>query len=121
MWDADDRPCTWPRSPGELAGATGWRGRDQVNLRNGVPPAETPITTVACAGTLLLEFGVLSQLTGDPPYGIVAEAAMEGLWSYRSKLGLLGTHLDVNTGRWVVPVWAAKAARSEESTNAHAP
>ena len=49
--------------------------RTQVNLRDGVPKGETSVTTVACAGTLLLEFGVLSELTGDPTYLVRVRAA----------------------------------------------
>ena len=36
-----------------------------INLRRGVSPTETPVTCTAAAGTLLLEFGLLSRLTGD--------------------------------------------------------
>jgi hypothetical protein len=35
-----------------------------VNLAKGQNPADTNVTCTACAGTLLLEFGVLSALTG---------------------------------------------------------
>lgn len=36
-----------------------------VNLAlGGVPPNETPVTCVATVGTLILEFGALSRLTG---------------------------------------------------------
>lgn len=36
-----------------------------INLAvGGVPPKETPITCVATIGTLILEFGALSRLTG---------------------------------------------------------
>ena len=34
----------------------------------GVPEGETRVTCTACAGTLLLEFGLLSRLTEDPEY-----------------------------------------------------
>ena len=34
----------------------------------GVLPEETRVTCTACAGTLLLEFGALSRLTGNPVY-----------------------------------------------------
>jgi hypothetical protein len=36
-----------------------------VNLMIGIPPNETDISCTACATTFLLEFGVLSRLTGD--------------------------------------------------------
>lgn len=34
----------------------------------GVVAGETRVTCTACAGTLLLEFGLLSRLTGKPIY-----------------------------------------------------
>ena len=36
-----------------------------VNLRHGVPPHETPVSATATGGTVLLEFGLLSHLSGD--------------------------------------------------------
>jgi len=41
-----------------------------VNLLHGVPENETSITCTACVGTFLLEFGVLSDLTGDERYRV---------------------------------------------------
>ena len=35
-----------------------------VNLRNGVPNGETPVTSTAGVGTVVIEFGALSRLTG---------------------------------------------------------
>jgi mannosidase alpha-like ER degradation enhancer 2 len=65
-----------------------------VNLRHGVPPGETPVTSLAGAGTHLLEFGVLSRLTGRPEYMSAARTAMRALWARRSALGLVGNHID---------------------------
>ncbi len=42
----------------------------QVNLRYGVPPQETEITSTAGAGTFILEFGLLSRLTGNNSYEV---------------------------------------------------
>jgi hypothetical protein len=39
-----------------------------VNLRSGVPRGESEIASTAGAGSLSLEFGVLTRLTGDPRY-----------------------------------------------------
>lgn len=39
-----------------------------VNLREGVPEGETPVTCTAGVGTYIVEFGTLSRLTGDPVY-----------------------------------------------------
>ena len=38
-----------------------------VNMAKGGEEGETRATCTACAGTLLLEFGLLSQLTGESP------------------------------------------------------
>jgi len=72
-----------------------------VNLANGVPHGETTITCTAGVGTFLVEFGSLSDLTGDPKYMEAANKAMDALWKYKSKVtGLLGNHLRVDTGLW---------------------
>ncbi|KAK9830164.1 hypothetical protein WJX72_010087 [[Myrmecia] bisecta] len=73
-----------------------------VNLRKGVPVRETRVTCTACAGTLLLEFGVLSRLTGNPKYEMYARNAAEQLHGMRSsQTGLLGNTLNVDTRGWV--------------------
>ena len=46
-----------------------------INLRRGVASTETPVTCTAAAGTLLLEFGLLSRLSGDPAFEAAAHAA----------------------------------------------
>ena len=51
-----------------------------VNLRRGRVRGDTRVTCVACAGTLLLEFGVLSRLTGDERYERYARRAVETIW-----------------------------------------
>lgn len=53
------------------------------------------------SGSLILEMGALSRLTGDPTYEYVAIRALRKLWSMRSSLNLLGTTLDVVTGDWI--------------------
>jgi hypothetical protein len=55
-------------------------------LEQGVVPGETRVTCTACAGTLLLEFGLLSRLTGDPTYEVKA------LFAARQIYGALDTH-----------------------------
>lgn len=59
------------------------------------------VTCTACAGTLLLEFGVLSRLTGDPRYEAAARRAVEAIFAMRSRRGLVGNTLDCDSGRWV--------------------
>lgn len=54
-----------------------------------------------CAGSLILEMGALTLLTGDPRYESVALRALRKLWSMQSSLKLFGTTLDVSTGKWI--------------------
>ena len=51
-----------------------------VNLKKGKVAGDTRTTCTACAGTLLLEFGVLSRLTGNGVYEEKAKRAMKTLW-----------------------------------------
>ena len=71
-----------------------------INLRSGKIPSETTDTCTACAGTMILEFGVLSRLTGNPIYEEKAKNAMRFLFSQRSDKGMVGTGLDTMTGVW---------------------
>jgi mannosidase alpha-like ER degradation enhancer 2 len=71
-----------------------------VNLRYGVNHLETPVTCTAGVGTFLLEFGTLSRLTGNPHYERAALKALKALWESRSALGLVGNHINVQTGVW---------------------
>ncbi|KAF9122761.1 alpha mannosidase-like protein [Mortierella sp. 14UC] len=73
----------------------------RVNLRKGVLRGETGETCVAGAGSLLLEFGVLSRLTGNSSYEAAAKKALLELWKRRSKIGLLGNTIDMKTGNWM--------------------
>ncbi|KAL4633973.1 hypothetical protein ACB092_04G162900 [Castanea dentata] len=72
-----------------------------INLKYGVMVNETTETSTSGCGSLILEMGALSQLTGDPTYEYVAIRALRKLWSMRSSLNLLGTTLDVVTGDWI--------------------
>ena len=71
-----------------------------VNLRRGVPPGETSVTSVACGGTLLMEMGLLSALTGNGTYYAAAKRSLKGIWDRRSAIGLVGMHIDIETGAW---------------------
>jgi len=71
-----------------------------INLQKGVMPNETTITATACAGTFGLEFGVLSKLTGDQRFIDTAKNAVRAVWKRRSSLGLVGNHIDIQTGYW---------------------
>ncbi|MFI0453939.1 glycoside hydrolase family 47 protein [Actinomadura sp. 6N118] len=56
---------------------------------------------LAEVGTIITEFGTLSRLTGDPKYYRAAKRAMKAVIDRRSELDLLGTEINVETGRWV--------------------
>lgn len=71
-----------------------------VNLLYGVDEHESKITSTAGGGTLTLEFGVLSRLTNDPIFEQVTKNAVRGIWARRSKLNLVGAHINVFTGEW---------------------
>ncbi|CAG8493880.1 12712_t:CDS:10 [Ambispora gerdemannii] len=73
----------------------------RVNLKYGVPQDETHETCTAGAGTLILEFGVLSRLTNDSRFENAARASLFGLWNRRSNLDLLGNVIDIQTGQWI--------------------
>ena len=66
-----------------------------VNLRHGVPPAESKLTSLAGAGSHLIEFTALSRLTGQSKYERTARAAMRAIWGRRSAIGLVGNHINI--------------------------
>ncbi|KAF1708122.1 glycoside hydrolase family 47 protein [Pseudoxanthomonas sacheonensis] len=72
-----------------------------VNLRTG--KVRGTISNPAETGTLLLEFGTLSKLTGDPVYYDKAKRALVETFNRRSKIGLVGLSIDVQTGEWTNP------------------
>src|SRR5712692_7817364 len=69
-----------------------------VNLRTG--KTRGPETNPAEVGTLILEFGTLSKLTGKPQYLDKARHALLELYRRRSKIGLVGEGINVETGNW---------------------
>lgn len=95
----------------------------RVNLRNGVPfyerspmnfdpevgqcdanqkgTAEVTETCSAGAGSLVLELTVLSRLTGDGRFEDLAKRAFWAIWNRRSAIGLIGTGIDAENGKWV--------------------
>ncbi|KAA8542625.1 hypothetical protein F0562_023777 [Nyssa sinensis] len=72
-----------------------------INLKYGVMENETTETSTSGCGSLILEMGALSRLTGDPRFESAALRALRKLWSMRSSLNLLGTTLDVASGEWI--------------------
>ncbi|KAM6344219.1 ER degradation-enhancing alpha-mannosidase-like protein 1 isoform 9-T10 [Alca torda] len=74
----------------------------RVNLKKGVPPDSNNETCTAGAGSLLVEFGILSRLLGDSTFEWVARRAVKALWNLRSNnTGLLGNVVNIQTGHWV--------------------
>lgn len=95
----------------------------RVNLRHGIPfyrnspfnqgagvdapdPDEAPEVTETCsagAGSLVLEFTVLSRLTSDPRFEQLAKRAFWAVWDRRSAIGLIGAGVDAENGQWIGP------------------
>lgn len=77
----------------------------RVHLREGVPNSTLchwcRTETCPAGASLLLEFGILSRITGDFRYETAAKNAIEALWSLRGKTGLLGNVIDVETAEWL--------------------
>lgn len=59
------------------------------------------INNPAEIGTLMMEFGKLSKLTGDYSYYKAAKKAIMKVYAKRSTLNLVGEQIDVTNGRWV--------------------
>ncbi|KHN98910.1 Glycoside hydrolase, family 47 [Metarhizium album ARSEF 1941] len=94
----------------------------RVNLRTGIPfyansplhrgadkteqgPRQLEVTETcsAGAGSLTLEFTVLSRLTGDPRFENAAKRAFWEVWRRRSEIGLIGNGIDAERGLWTGP------------------
>ena len=93
----------------------------RVNLRHGIPfyvnsplhetnldgassfegPAEITETCSAGAGSLVLEFTVLSRLTDDQRFEQLAKRAFWAVWYRRSDIGLIGAGVDAEQGKWI--------------------
>ena len=69
-----------------------------VNLRTG--KTRGAVTNPAETGTLLLEFGTLSKLSGNPVFYAKAKRALVETFKRRSKIGLVGAGINVETGQW---------------------
>ncbi|GMR45506.1 hypothetical protein PMAYCL1PPCAC_15701, partial [Pristionchus mayeri] len=73
----------------------------RVNLQRGVLPGTINETCTAGAGSLILEFGLLSKLTDDPIYASLARRINGKLWKMRNEqTGLLGNVVDIQSGTW---------------------
>jgi mannosidase alpha-like ER degradation enhancer 2 len=69
-----------------------------INLKTG--KTSGVVSNPAEIGTLLVEFGTLSKLTGNPVYYNKAKKALVKLYNRRSKIGLVGSTINVDTGKW---------------------
>ncbi|HEU0252726.1 MAG TPA: glycoside hydrolase family 47 protein [Pyrinomonadaceae bacterium] len=69
-----------------------------VNLKTG--KVSKPVSNPAETGTLIIEFGTLSKLTGKPIYFEKAKRALVETYNRRSKIGLVGEWINVETGEW---------------------
>jgi ER degradation enhancer, mannosidase alpha-like 2 len=72
-----------------------------VNLKTGA--VRGTVTNPAEIGTLLLEFGTLSKLTGKAIYYDKAKRALVELHNRRSPIGLVGSGINAETGAWTDP------------------
>ncbi|CDS95309.1 glycoside hydrolase family 47 protein [Sphingobacterium sp. UDSM-2020] len=70
-----------------------------VNLKTGAVSGE--ITNPCEIGSMLLEYGMLSKLTGNPIYYEKCKRGVVATFDRRSKIGLVGTEININTGEWV--------------------
>jgi ER degradation enhancer, mannosidase alpha-like 2 len=70
-----------------------------VNLRS--REVRDAVTNPAETGTLLLEFGTLSKLTGKPIFYEKAKRALVETYKRRSAIGLVGSIINVETGVWM--------------------
>lgn len=69
-----------------------------VNLKTRL--VRGPISNPAETGTLLIEFGTLSKLTARPIFYEKAKRALVETYRRRSRLGLVGEGINVDTGQW---------------------
>ncbi len=69
-----------------------------VNLKTG--KVRGNVTNPAEAGTLLIEFGTLSKLTHKTVFYEKAKRALVEIYNRRSPIGLVGTWINVETGKW---------------------
>lgn len=79
----------------------------RVNFQHGYVPIGNKHITETCssgAGSLLLEFGLLSRLTGDERFEKAARRAFFQIWARRSSKNLIGMSIDCVSGEWLSPI-----------------
>ncbi len=96
----------------ELADDLGTRLLPAFNSPTGMPYVFVNLKTGAVRGvesnpaeigSLLIEFGTLSKLTGKPAYYEKAKRALVAVYDRRSPLGLVGSSINIETGKWIDP------------------
>lgn len=70
-----------------------------VHLQTG--KTKDGINNPAEIGTLMMEFGMLSKITGDKKYYDAAKKGMMYVYHNKSILDLVGEQIDVETGKWI--------------------
>ncbi|MCX6281185.1 MAG: glycoside hydrolase family 47 protein [Bacteroidetes bacterium] len=70
-----------------------------INLKTGKVSGK--ISNPAEIGTMLLEYGMLSRLTGNPLYYEKCKKGVMTIYNLRGKTGLMGSQINVETGEWV--------------------
>jgi len=58
------------------------------------------VTNPCEIGSMLLEYGMLSKLTGNPIYYEKCKKGVVALYNLRGKTGLVGSNIDVENGVW---------------------
>ncbi|OAF65252.1 hypothetical protein A3Q56_07035, partial [Intoshia linei] len=72
-----------------------------LNLKYGVMDvSNTSLISIAHIGTLILEFGTISYLTGNDKYYNAVYKATEIAWSIRSDYDLVGTDIKITSNEW---------------------
>ncbi|HUB28300.1 MAG TPA: glycoside hydrolase family 47 protein [Terracidiphilus sp.] len=74
---------------------------EYVNLRTGAVRGTR--SNPAEIGSLLIEYGMLARHTGKQMYYDKAKHALVELYKRRSSIGLVGSEIDVETGKWTDP------------------
>lgn len=69
-----------------------------INLHSGAVRGVN--SNPAQVGSLLIEFGMLTRLTGNPVYYDKAKRALVALYRRSSSVGLVGSGINVETGEW---------------------
>lgn len=85
----------------------------RINLQEGIVPIGDRYITETCssgAGSLLLEFAMLSRLTGDHRFEEVARKAFFEIWTRRSDLDLVAMSVDSETGQWLSSITGVGAS-----------